>query len=251
MSGSHYRQIPLTTLPQDALEALLGELLGPDRSLDGLSELIAERTGGNPLYVEEIVRELDESGTLDGERGAFRMAREIDELPVPPTVQAIIAARIDRLPPEAKVTLQTAAAIGSETSRELLSRGRRSGRRGARRGHQDADRDRVPARDRPLPRTDPGLPSPADPGDRLRLPARPGPGPRPHRHCHGAGSHRPRTRRRERRPDRPALRARRRGDEGRRVAHSGDRVGRLARPDGVDPPRSTGRRARRRHPERC
>ena len=49
------------------------------------------------------------------------MAREIDELPVPPTVQAIIAARIDRLTPEAKVTLQTAAAIGTETSRELLS----------------------------------------------------------------------------------------------------------------------------------
>jgi adenylate cyclase len=120
MSGSYYRQIPLTVLPQEALDALLGELLGPDRSLDGLSELISERTGGNPLYVEEIVRELDESGTLDGERGAYRMAREIDALPVPPTVQAIIAARIDRLTPEAKVTLQTAAAIGSETSRELL-----------------------------------------------------------------------------------------------------------------------------------
>ncbi len=121
MSGSHYRQLPLTTLPQDALEALLAELLGPDPSLDGLSELIAERTGGNPLYVEEIVRELDESGTLDGERGSYRMAREIDELPVPPTVQAILAARIDRLTPEAKVTLQTAAAIGTETSRVLLS----------------------------------------------------------------------------------------------------------------------------------
>ncbi|MGI9084169.1 MAG: adenylate/guanylate cyclase domain-containing protein [Aeromicrobium sp.] len=121
MSGSHYRQVPLTTLPQDALEDLLGELLGPDRSLDGLGELIAERTGGNPLYVEEIVRELDESGTLAGERGDYRMAREIDELPVPPTVQAILAARIDRLPPHAKVTLQTAAAIGSESSRGLLS----------------------------------------------------------------------------------------------------------------------------------
>jgi adenylate cyclase len=121
MSGSHYRQIPLTTLTPEALRSLLDELLGPDRSLDGLAELIGERTGGNPLYVEEIVRELEESGTLDGERGAYRMAREIDELPVPPTVQAIIAARIDRLTPEAKVTLQAAAAIGSETTRELLS----------------------------------------------------------------------------------------------------------------------------------
>ncbi len=121
MSGSHYRQIPLTTLPHDALESLLGELLGPDPSLDGLVEMIAERTGGNPFYVEEIVRELAESGTLDGARGAYRMAREIDELPVPPTVQTILAARIDRLPTEAKVTLQTAAAIGTETSRELLA----------------------------------------------------------------------------------------------------------------------------------
>ena len=124
---------PSRPLPHDALEALLGELLGPIGPSTASSELIAERTGGNPLYVEEIVRELDESGTLDGERGAYRMAREIDELPVPPTVQAIIAARIDRLPPEAKVTLQTAAAIGSETSRELLTRGRRPRRRGARR----------------------------------------------------------------------------------------------------------------------
>jgi class 3 adenylate cyclase/tetratricopeptide (TPR) repeat protein len=121
MTGSHYRQIPLTTLPHDALESLLAELLGSDPSLDGLAELIGERTGGNPFYVEEIVRELDESGTLDGERGAYRMAREIDELPVPPTVQAILAARIDRLPAEAKVTLQAAAAIGTETSRTLLA----------------------------------------------------------------------------------------------------------------------------------
>ena len=121
MSASHYRQMPLSPLPHEALDSLLAELLGGDRSLDGLSELIAERTGGNPLYVEEVVRELDESGTLDGERGSYRMAREIDELPVPPTVQAILAARIDRLPPEAKLTLQTAAAIGFESGRALLS----------------------------------------------------------------------------------------------------------------------------------
>ena len=120
MSGSHYRQIPLSPLPVDALGSLLAELLGGDPSLDGLGELVATRTGGNPFYIEEVVRELDESGTLAGEKGAYRMAREIDELPVPPTVQTILAARIDRLPPEAKVTLQTAAAIGSETSRALL-----------------------------------------------------------------------------------------------------------------------------------
>ncbi len=120
MSGSHYRQLPLSPLRQDSLHTLLHELLGADASLDGLTELISERTGGNPFYVEEVVRELAESGTLTGERGAYRMARQINELPVPPTVQAILAARIDRLSTEAKVTLQTAAAIGSEASRRLL-----------------------------------------------------------------------------------------------------------------------------------
>ena len=120
MTSSHYHQIPLTTLSTESLESLLAELLGPNPSLDGLAELIAERTAGNPFYVEEIVRELAGSGTLEGERGAYRMAREIDGLPVPPTVQAILAARIDRLSPEAKVVLQAGAAIGLETSRELL-----------------------------------------------------------------------------------------------------------------------------------
>ncbi len=207
MSGSYYRQIPLTVLPQDALDALLDELLGPDRSLDGLSELISERTGGNPLYVEEIVRELDESGTLDGDRGAYRMAREIDELPVPPTVQAIIAARIDRLTPEAKVTLQTAAAIGSETSRELLG------------VVVDLDEEALDRAIRTLIETDflhetalypeqilafrHPLTQEIAYGSQLAQ-AR---GPRPHRDRHGARIHRPRTRRRERRPDRPALRA--------------------------------------------
>ena len=121
MSGTHYRQLPLSPLRSEMLQALLTDLLGTDASLDGLSEMVEERTGGNPLYVEEVVRELAESGTLVGTKGAYRMGREIDELPVPPTVQAILAARIDRLPTVAKATLQTMAAIGTETSRALLT----------------------------------------------------------------------------------------------------------------------------------
>jgi adenylate cyclase len=121
MTGSSYRQLPLAPLPAESLQVLLTELLGHDASLDGLADLIAERTGGNPFYIEEVVRELVESGTLVGAKGAYSMAREIGELPVPPTVQAILAARIDRLPPEAKATLQTAAAVGSEVSRALLT----------------------------------------------------------------------------------------------------------------------------------
>ena len=121
MSGVNYRQLPLAPLRSESLHELLGDLLGHDASLDGLAELVEERTGGNPLYVEELVRELVESGTLAGTKGAYRMAREIEDLPVPPTVQAILAARIDRLPTVAKATLQTMAAIGSETNRSLLT----------------------------------------------------------------------------------------------------------------------------------
>jgi class 3 adenylate cyclase/tetratricopeptide (TPR) repeat protein len=120
MSRSHYRQLPLAPLGPEALEELLSDLLGNDPSLDGLSEMIREQTGGNPFYVEEAVRELVESGALEGDRGAYRLVREIGELRVPPSVQAILSARIDRLDAPAKGTLQAAATIGKEFERWLL-----------------------------------------------------------------------------------------------------------------------------------
>jgi class 3 adenylate cyclase/tetratricopeptide (TPR) repeat protein len=120
MSRSHYRQLPLAPLGPEALEELLSDLLGGDPSLDGLSEMIREQTGGNPFYVEEAVRELVESGALEGDRGAYRLVREIGELRVPPSVQAILSARIDRLDAPAKGTLQAAATIGKEFERWLL-----------------------------------------------------------------------------------------------------------------------------------
>ena len=120
MSRSHYRQLPLAPLGPEALEELLSDLLGGDPSLDGLSEMIREQTGGNPFYVEEAVRELVESGALEGDRGAYRLTREIGELRVPPSVQAILSARIDRLDGPAKGTLQVSATIGKEFERRLL-----------------------------------------------------------------------------------------------------------------------------------
>jgi class 3 adenylate cyclase/tetratricopeptide (TPR) repeat protein len=122
MSRSYYRQVPLAPLGSEALDELFAGLLGDDPSLDGLADLIRERTGGNPLFVEEVVRELEESGALEGERGAYRLVREIDELAVPPSVQTILAARIDRLDGGAKSALQAAAAIGAEFRRDLLAR---------------------------------------------------------------------------------------------------------------------------------
>ncbi len=100
---------------------LLRHLAGEDPSLDGLDASIHERTGGNPFFIEEIVRELGESGYLGGERGAYRLLRPIEEAPVPATVQAILAARIDRLDPEAKALLQVASVVGKELSEGALA----------------------------------------------------------------------------------------------------------------------------------
>lgn len=116
----HSQRLSLEPLGPEALGELLSELLGEDPSLDGLAELIRERTGGNPFFIEEMVRELAESGALEGERGGYRLVREIGELAVPPTVQAILAARIDRLGASAKAALQAASAVGGEFRRDLL-----------------------------------------------------------------------------------------------------------------------------------
>lgn len=116
-----YREVPLEPLARADTAALLRHLAGADPSLDGLDGSIHERTGGNPFFIEEIVRELAECGYLDGEPGAHRLARPIEDAPVPATVQAILAARIDRLDPEAKQLLQVASVVGRELSEAALA----------------------------------------------------------------------------------------------------------------------------------
>jgi predicted ATPase len=78
------------------------------------------RTEGNPFFLEESVRTLVETGILVGERGVYWLAQAPPTIQVPATVQAVLAARIDRLPPEEKNLLQTAAAIGTEVPMPLL-----------------------------------------------------------------------------------------------------------------------------------
>jgi class 3 adenylate cyclase/tetratricopeptide (TPR) repeat protein len=120
-SGSGaFRGLALEPLAREDTVELLRDLAGQDPSLDGLDEPIHERTRGNPFFIEEIVRELAESGHLEGERGAHRLARPIDDAGVPVTVQAILAARIDRLDPEAKRLLQVASVVGKEMSSRAL-----------------------------------------------------------------------------------------------------------------------------------
>ena len=99
MGSPAYRRIALVPLGLDSTRELLADIAGEDPSLDGLAELIHERTAGNPFFIEEVVRELVETGTLEGERGAHRLVGQVEDAGVPPTVQVILAARIDRLPP--------------------------------------------------------------------------------------------------------------------------------------------------------
>lgn len=116
-----YETIELQPLNRADTAKLLRDLAGADPSLDGLDEPIHERTGGNPFFIEEIVRELAESGYLEGERGAYRLARPIVDAGVPVTVQAVLAARIDRLDPEAKQLLQVASVLGKEVGDRALA----------------------------------------------------------------------------------------------------------------------------------
>jgi class 3 adenylate cyclase/tetratricopeptide (TPR) repeat protein len=119
-SKTYYRQLRIDVLPPATAEALLEPLLGDDASLGPLRRLLVERTEGNPLFLEESVRALVETQVLVGERGAYRLVKEPGAIQVPATVQAILAARIDRLPPDDKALLQTASVIGKDLPWALL-----------------------------------------------------------------------------------------------------------------------------------
>ena len=112
--------IALAPLSDSETAALVSELLGPDPSVRGLGQTIAASAAGNPFFAEEIVRDLAERGVLRGNRSAYESTADAGEVSVPATLQATIAARIDRLDPAAKRTLSAAAVIGSRFSRDLL-----------------------------------------------------------------------------------------------------------------------------------
>jgi class 3 adenylate cyclase len=117
---SYYTQLRLDPLGAESAEELLRALLGNDAGLDPLRQLLIERTEGNPLFLEESVRTLVETQVLVGERGAYRPTRALANIDVPATVQAVLAARIDRLSPENKRLLQSAAVIGKDVPFALL-----------------------------------------------------------------------------------------------------------------------------------
>ena len=119
-SKTYYAQLRLDPLPPASAEALLAALLGNDPSMQPLTRLLIARTEGNPFFLEESVRGLLETEVLVGTPGAYRLAQALPTIQVPATVQAVLAARIDRLPADAKHLLQTAAVIGHEVPLILL-----------------------------------------------------------------------------------------------------------------------------------
>jgi class 3 adenylate cyclase len=116
--GAH--TVALAPLSDSETTALVSELLGSDPSVGGVVTMIAEKAAGNPFFAEEMVRDLAERGVLRGNRSAYKSTADVGEVSVPATLQATIAARIDRLDPAAKRTLSAAAVIGTKFSRDLL-----------------------------------------------------------------------------------------------------------------------------------
>src|SRR5262249_13607205 len=97
-SKTYYTQLRLDPLPSVSTDAFLHALLGDDASLKLLTDLLIARTEGNPFFLEESVRTLVETGVLVGECAAYRLGQALAGIQVPATVQAVLAARIDRLP---------------------------------------------------------------------------------------------------------------------------------------------------------
>jgi class 3 adenylate cyclase/tetratricopeptide (TPR) repeat protein len=119
-SKTYYTELRVDPLAADSAAELLTDLLGQDENLEALTRVLMERTEGNPFFLEESVQTLVETGVLVGQRGAYRMTKAPEVWPIPATAQAIVAARIDRLPPEEKTLLQAAAVIGQDVPFALL-----------------------------------------------------------------------------------------------------------------------------------
>ncbi|MDT5232042.1 MAG: hypothetical protein QOI39_2542, partial [Mycobacterium sp.] len=118
VSGAH--TIALRPLSDAHAAELAAELLGADPSVASLAATVAERAAGNPFFAEEMVRDLAERGVLNGQLGTYQLRSQAADASVPATLQAAIGARIDRLEPAAKRTLNAASVIGTVFDDEVL-----------------------------------------------------------------------------------------------------------------------------------
>jgi class 3 adenylate cyclase len=110
---TYYTQLRLDPLGKESAAEMLTALVGDTSEMAPLKRLIIERTEGNPFFMEEMVQALFEQGVL-ARNGAVKLTKPLDDIRVPPTVQAILASRIDRLAAAEKEFLQTLAVLGRE-----------------------------------------------------------------------------------------------------------------------------------------
>jgi len=120
-SRSYYRQLRVDPLAPETADELLRALLGNDSGLRALKQLLTDRTEGNPFFLEESIRTLAETHVLVGEQGAYRLAKPLEVIQIPATVQAVLASRIDRLAMDSKLLLQIASVIGKDVPFDLLN----------------------------------------------------------------------------------------------------------------------------------
>lgn len=119
---SNHTTIRLRPLDASAARALLADLLGTDRTVAALPQMIEERTRGNPFFIEEVVQSLIERGDLRGKRGAYRLTTAVRSLAIPGSVRAVLAARIDRLSDDQKALLQAASVLGKTFEEPVLEK---------------------------------------------------------------------------------------------------------------------------------
>lgn len=116
----NFRRLVLEPFSEEEANLFFERLVGRDESLRGLHSLIWEKTRGNPLFVEEVVQAMLDEGALASDGESCRLTRPVDQIEIPATVQAVLAARIDRLPAADKEALGSAAVIGHRFSRPVL-----------------------------------------------------------------------------------------------------------------------------------
>ena len=149
---AHYTQLLIDALPAESAGALVRAVLAEQPGVEELARLLVERTGGNPLFLEESIKTLVETKVLVGEQRAYRLAKPLNAIEVPATVQAVLAARIDRHAPDEKRLLQSAAVIGKQAPLSLLQAVAVFPEQVLRKSHRAPAGRGVPVRDFALPR---------------------------------------------------------------------------------------------------
>jgi class 3 adenylate cyclase/tetratricopeptide (TPR) repeat protein/ribosomal protein L40E len=118
--GARYQRISVETLDAKASIRLVRNMVGGLPIDSNLEQRIVARTGGNPFFAEEIVRELLERGDIVKTDDRYVCSRPVDQLQIPDTIQGVLSARMDRLSEDLKQTMQVASVIGRDFAFRLL-----------------------------------------------------------------------------------------------------------------------------------